>query len=243
MPTVKQLQAELAAAKAEITRLKQQNASLLERLAHASNAIASKKPVSTLVSSPTGISSTYKRPPPSDLGSSPPQKAAKLKASTPLPSQMAAAGTFSVRSTNHGYKFLYLPIRRRLPIGQIRSRLRQLNINTRRILNIHYSDRDLIALLIHNDYETGLHSLLKKFEIPVQDGYDPLDPSNLRDPKYDDCGEADRTCAARGLFLCRILRALDHLRGPIKRAVANFFANKGYMDPGDFPELFPVKNT
>ncbi|KAG0848210.1 hypothetical protein G6F57_012324 [Rhizopus arrhizus] len=59
MPTVKQLQAELAAAKAEITRLKQQNASLLERLAHASNAIASKKPVSTLVSSPTGISSTY----------------------------------------------------------------------------------------------------------------------------------------------------------------------------------------
>ncbi|KAG0984388.1 hypothetical protein G6F57_010711 [Rhizopus arrhizus] len=47
-----QLQAELAAAKAEITRLKQQNASLLERLAHASNAVASKKPASTLVSSP-----------------------------------------------------------------------------------------------------------------------------------------------------------------------------------------------
>lgn len=258
MPTVKQLQAELAAAKAEITRLKQQNASLLERLAHASNAVASKKPASTLVSNPpvsppltspslasetsSQPKSPQKRLPPSDLGSSP-QKAAKLKAFTPLPSQMAAAGTFSVRSTNHGYKFLYLPIRRRLPIGQIRSRLRQLNINTRRILNIHYPDRDLVALLIHNDYETELRSLLKKFEIPVQDDYDPLDPSNLRDPKYDDWDEADRTCAARGLFLCRILRALDHLRGPIKRAVANFFANKGYMDRGDFPELFPVKNT
>ncbi|KAG0815849.1 hypothetical protein G6F18_013061 [Rhizopus arrhizus] len=182
MPTVKQLQAELAAAKAEITRLKQQNASLLERLAHASNAVASKKPASTLVSSPpvsspltspslssetsSQLKSPQKRPPPSNLGSSPPQKAVKLEASTPLPSQMAAAGTFSVRSTNHGYKFLYLPIRRRLPIGQIRSRLRQLNINTRRILNIHYSDRDLVALLIHNDYETELRSLLKKFEIP-----------------------------------------------------------------------------
>ena len=258
MPTVKQLQAELAAAKAEITRLKQQNASLLERLVHASNAVASKKPASTLVSSPpvsppltspslasetsSQPKSPQKRPPPSDLGFSPPQKAAKLKASTPLPSQMAAAGTFSVRSTNHGYKFLYLPIRRRLPIGQIRSRLRQLNINTRRILNIHYPDRDLVALLIHNDYETELRSLLKKFEIPVQDDYDPLDPSNLRDPKYDDWDEAERTCAARGLFLCRILRALDHLRGPIKRAVASFFANKGYMDRGDFPELFSVKN-
>ena len=65
----------------------------------------------------------------------------------------------------------------------------------------------------------------------------------IRDPKYDDWDEAERTCAARGLFLCRILRALDHLSGPIKRAVANFFANKGYMDRGDFPELFPVKNT
>ncbi|KAG1134509.1 hypothetical protein G6F38_013156 [Rhizopus arrhizus] len=113
MPTVKQLQAELAAAKAEITRLKQQNASLLERLAHASNAFASKKPAPTLVSSPpvsppltspslasetsSQPKSPQKRPPPSNLGSSPPQKAAKLKASTPLPSQMAAAGTFSVK--------------------------------------------------------------------------------------------------------------------------------------------------
>ncbi|KAG0803556.1 hypothetical protein G6F20_013423 [Rhizopus arrhizus] len=168
MPTVKQLQAELAAAKAEITRLKQQNASLLERLAHASNAVASKKPASTLVSNPP-VSPPLTSPSlASETSSQPksPQKAAKLKSSTPLPSQMAAAGTFSVRSTNHGYKFLYLPIRRRLPIGQIRSRLRQLNINTRRILNIHYSDRDLVALLIHNDYETELRSLLKKFEIP-----------------------------------------------------------------------------
>ncbi|KAG1313659.1 hypothetical protein G6F62_014053 [Rhizopus arrhizus] len=113
MPTVKQLQAELAASKAEITRLKQQDASLLERLAHASNAVASKKPTPTLVSCPpvsppltspslasetsSQSKSPQKRPPPSDLGSSPPQKAAKLKASTLLPSQMAAAGTFSVK--------------------------------------------------------------------------------------------------------------------------------------------------
>ena len=52
MPTVKQLQAELDAAKAEITWLKQQNPSPLDRLAHASNAAAPKKPAFTLVSSP-----------------------------------------------------------------------------------------------------------------------------------------------------------------------------------------------
>jgi hypothetical protein len=52
MTTVKQLQAELAAAKAEINRLKQQNFSLLERLAHAPNTATSKKPTSTMISSP-----------------------------------------------------------------------------------------------------------------------------------------------------------------------------------------------
>lgn len=259
MPTVKQLQAELAAAKAEITRLKQQNASLIERLAHASNAAAPKKPASTLISPPPELppptspslasqsslqpKPPQKRPPSSDLDSPPLQKAAKLKASTLLPSQMAAARTFSVPSANHGYKFIYLPLRRRLPIGQLRSHLRQLNISTRRILNIHYPDCHLVALLIHNDYEVELRSQLKKFKIPIQDDYDPLDPSNLRDPEYDDWDEANRTTAARGLFLCRILHALDYLKGPVKHAVANFFANKGYLDRNDFPELFPVKKT
>lgn len=76
---------------------------------------------------------------------------------------MAVACTFSVRSANHGYKFLYLSLHRRLHIGQLRSRLRQPNIN------IHHSDCYLIALQTHNDYEVELRSQLKKFKIPVQD--------------------------------------------------------------------------
>ncbi|ORE02295.1 hypothetical protein BCV72DRAFT_318708 [Rhizopus microsporus var. microsporus] len=126
---------------------------------------------------------------------------------------------------------------------QLRSHLRQLNINVRRILNIHYPDRHVVALLIHKDYEVGFRSQLKKFKIPVQDDYDPLDPSNLRDPDYNGWNEANRTRAACGLFLCRILHALDYLKDPVKQAVANFFANKGYIDSSEFLELFPVKKT
>ncbi|KAL4211096.1 hypothetical protein AB4K20DRAFT_1967674 [Rhizopus microsporus] len=190
MPTVKQLQAELAA-----------------RLAHASSAPAPKKPAPTLVSSPpaslpltspslTSETSTQtkppqKRPPSSDLGSPSLQKAATL-----LPSQMTAARTFSVSFANHGYKLLYLPLRRHLPIDELRSKL-------------------------------------KKFKILIQGDYDPLDPLNL----------LNRTTAARGLFLCRILHALDYLKGPVKRAVVNFFVNKGYLDRNEFPKLFPVKKT
>ncbi|KAG1179342.1 hypothetical protein G6F70_001110 [Rhizopus microsporus] len=154
--------------------------SLLERLAHASSAPAPKKPAPTLVSSPpaslpltspslTSETSTQtkppqKRPPSSDLGSPSLQKAATL-----LPSQMTAARTFSVSFANHGYKLLYLPLRRHLPIDELRSKL-------------------------------------KKFKILIQGDYDPLDPLNLR---------------------------------PVKRAVVNFFVNKGYLDRNEFPKLFP----
>ncbi|PHZ14946.1 uncharacterized protein RHIMIDRAFT_290553 [Rhizopus microsporus ATCC 52813] len=50
----------------------------------------------------------------------------------------------------------------------------------------------------------------------MKDDYGPLDPSNLRDPGYDDWGEANRTSAAHGLFTCRILHALDYLKDPAK---------------------------
>ncbi|ORE01901.1 hypothetical protein BCV72DRAFT_319794, partial [Rhizopus microsporus var. microsporus] len=130
-----------------------------------------------------------------------------------------------------------------LPVGQLRSRLRQLNVNAHHILNINYPDRHLVALLIHNDYEVELHSQLKKFKIPIQDDYDPLDPSSLRDPDYDDWDEANRTAAARSLFLGCILHSLDYLKGSVKQAVTNFFANKEYIDHNEFPELFPVKKT
>ncbi|CEG81832.1 hypothetical protein RMATCC62417_15983 [Rhizopus microsporus] len=156
---------------------------------------------------------------------------------------MTAARTFIIRSANHGYKLLYMPLRCRLPIGQLRSRLRQLSINTRHILNIHYPDRHLIALLIYNDYEVEFRSQLKKFEIPVRDDYDALDPSELRDPDYKDWDEANRTGVARGLFLCCILHALDYLKGLVKQTVAKLFANKGYIDRNEFPEHFPVKKT
>ncbi|CEI91937.1 hypothetical protein RMCBS344292_06213 [Rhizopus microsporus] len=75
------------------------------------------------------------------------------------------------------------------------------------------------------------------------DDYGPLDSSNLRNPDYDDWDEASRTTAAGGLFLRRILHVLDYPKGPVKQSVASFFANKGYIDRGDFPELFPVKKT
>ncbi|PHZ10064.1 uncharacterized protein RHIMIDRAFT_240173 [Rhizopus microsporus ATCC 52813] len=113
------------------------------------------------------------------------------RASTPdpqLPSptktsrQAATARTFSLPSSNQSFKYLYVPVQRRIPISQLRSRLRRLHINSSRILDIHYPDRHFVALLIRNDYESELRSQLNKLTITVCDEYDPLDPANLRDP-------------------------------------------------------------
>ncbi|KAG1517857.1 hypothetical protein G6F46_000457 [Rhizopus delemar] len=221
MPTVKQLQAELAAAKAEINRLQQQNASLLERLAQApSTTVPKRVPIATVPRPPASPSSLQlkpptKRPPPPELESTPLQKASKSKYAPPLPSQTAAARTFSPPSTNQGS----------------------------RVLDICYPDRHLVALLIQNYYEAEVRSQLEKFEIPIHDDYDPMDPNDLRNPYYDDFDQDEKECAAWSVFTQRVIRAIRRLNGPIQRAVARFFVDKGIIASVVLNELFPVKQT
>ncbi|KAG1638921.1 hypothetical protein G6F44_008351 [Rhizopus delemar] len=175
MPTVKQLQAELAAAKAETNRLQQHNASLLELLAQAPSTTVPKR-VST---------ATASRPPasPSSLQLKPPTK------------------------------------------------------------HIHYPDHHLVVLLIHNNYEAEVRSQLEKFEIPIHDDYDPLDPNNLRNPYYDDFDQDEKECAAWSVFTQRVIRAIRRLKGPVQRAVARFFVDKGIIASVVLNELFSVKQT
>ncbi|KAG1029644.1 hypothetical protein G6F26_001567 [Rhizopus arrhizus] len=72
-------------------------------------------------------------------------------------------------------------------------------------------------------------SQLKKFEIFLRDDYDPLDPSNLRSPYYDDYDQYEE-CAACGLFVQRVICTIRHPKGPVQRAVARFFVDKGIMN-------------
>ncbi|KAG1487979.1 hypothetical protein G6F53_013655 [Rhizopus delemar] len=66
--------------------------------------------------------------------------------------QEAAARLLQPPSENQGFQYVYLPTKARVPIGQIRTRLRKLDIQNTRILDIHYPDRNIVALLVHNDY-------------------------------------------------------------------------------------------
>ncbi|KAG1490858.1 hypothetical protein G6F46_010841 [Rhizopus delemar] len=93
----------------------------------------------------------------------------------------AIARQFSSPGEPTGFKLIHVIARSHLFLQRLRSNLCRLRINTRRILDVHYSDRNLFGFLIHIGYETELRSQLSKFNIIVRDGFDPLDLSIIRD--------------------------------------------------------------
>ncbi|EIE89350.1 hypothetical protein RO3G_14061 [Rhizopus delemar RA 99-880] len=144
-----------------------------------------------------------------------------------LQRQEAAARLLQSPSTNQGFKYIYLPTKARVPIGQIRSRLRKLGINNSRIIDIHYPDRNIVALLIHNDYEDEIRQQLQRFKVTIKEDFNPCNPQVLRDPKYADRTPAEREDLAFMHHCNRIERALQYIRTPVKFAVARYFYSKG----------------
>ncbi|KAG0820589.1 hypothetical protein G6F19_012381 [Rhizopus arrhizus] len=61
--------------------------------------------------------------------------------------QEAAARLLQPPSENQGFQYLYLSTKAQVPVGQLRYRLRKLDINNNRILGIHYPDRNVVVLL------------------------------------------------------------------------------------------------
>ena len=179
---------------------------------------------------PRGPITLSKRSPSPNNASPPPApKTAKPKHDNSQPSLTAIARQFSSPAESTGFKLIHVPVRCRLPLQQLRSNLRRLHINTRRILDIHYSDRNLVSFLIHIGYETELRSQLSKFNIKIRDDFDPLDPSIIRDPTLVNQPTDCNVQLARKTFLRRICTALQRFRTPIYNAVANFFVQSGFI--------------
>ncbi|KAG1047736.1 hypothetical protein G6F43_009833 [Rhizopus delemar] len=238
---LEQLQADLAAAHAEIRKLQQENAFLRKQLAPKPSITNIPPSSSGRTTSPTVSSLPHSSPPPHvsvppspNNASTPLPKIAKHKRDNSQPSLTAIARQFSSPTKPTGFKLIHVPIRHRLPLQQLRSNLRRLHINTRRILDIHYSDRNLVSFLIHIGYETELRLQLSKFNITVRDDFNPLDPSIIRDPTLANEPIDRKIQHALKAFLHRICVALRRFRTPIYNAVANFFVQSGLIDLDDF---------
>lgn len=155
--------------------------------------------------------------------------------------QTTAARFFQPPSANPGFTYIYLNTKTRIPIGKLRSLFRKLNINNNRILDAHYPDRNIVALLIHNDFEQELRDHLSKLKISFNDTFDPLDPVHLRDPTLQDLPTAEKEHRAFLLHCNRMEKALDFIRAPIKYAVAKHFLSQGWITEETLADIYTNK--
>ncbi|KAG1149772.1 hypothetical protein G6F36_014701 [Rhizopus arrhizus] len=164
------------------------------------------------------------------LGKTPTTKVSKLPNPKPKHSLAAIARQFSSPTAPSSFKFIHVPIHRRLPIHQLRANLRELHINARRILDIQYSDRNVVSFLIHTCFESELRSQLYKHKITIRDEFDPLSPSISHDPALLNESIERKTKLARHVFLQRLGSAFRRLKAPLYNAVTNYFLQSGLID-------------
>ncbi|KAG2210391.1 hypothetical protein INT46_000972 [Mucor plumbeus] len=92
-----------------------------------------------------------------------------------------------------GFTYLYLPTRARMPFKEMRSSLRDLYFNSGSIVDIHYPAKNVVALLIHNDYHSTAINILKQNDLTPISSFDPLNTDNLADPKFKEATHEERS--------------------------------------------------
>ncbi|KAG2178933.1 hypothetical protein INT43_001780 [Umbelopsis isabellina] len=108
------------------------------------------------------------------------------------------------------YEIAYIPKNRKLTRSEIRSRLRDVGIDTTRVLDIIYPARDVIGLLVHVQYRALLKETLLQKKIETIDSFDPLDPKHIADPRHASLGTGDRCRLAVALLRERLSMVWSH---------------------------------
>ena len=111
-----------------------------------------------------------------------------------------AAVTSPEPSSSPGFTYLYLPTRARMPFKEMRSSLRDLYFNSGSIVDIHYPAKNVVALLIHNDYHSTAINILKQNDLTPISSFDPLNTDNLADPKFKEATHEERSIQIRNIY-------------------------------------------
>ncbi|CEJ00367.1 hypothetical protein RMCBS344292_14424 [Rhizopus microsporus] len=143
-----------------------------------------------------------------------------------LQRQEAAACLLQPLSESQGFYYVYLPTKLRAPISQIQTCLKKLDINNKRILDMHHSDRHVAALLVHDDYVNEIRAQLERFKVIPKDDFDLCDPKVLGGPKYAGLSSDERANCVFMHHSDRMAHTLKYIRAPVKYAVNRFFYSK-----------------
>lgn len=102
------------------------------------------------------------------------------------------------------------------------------------MLDIHYPARNVVAILVNDDYVEEFVSTLLMAKVKQLDNYSPLDPTTIVDPKYQNLSDNEKKELAKEKHNSRIARALPFVCDHISRSVARFFLNEGVLTQGQF---------
>ncbi|OAD81226.1 hypothetical protein PHYBLDRAFT_138777 [Phycomyces blakesleeanus NRRL 1555(-)] len=83
-----------------------------------------------------------------------------------------------------GFEYVYISRSRHITHSEVRYSLRTLGVDTGCLLDINFSARGVIGILIHVQYLEEFKSQLASAKVSLVNNFDPLDPKNVADPKF-----------------------------------------------------------
>ncbi|OAD80280.1 hypothetical protein PHYBLDRAFT_137828 [Phycomyces blakesleeanus NRRL 1555(-)] len=147
----------------------------------------------------------------------------------------ASARMFAILTGPKGYQYMYIPRSRRLTDREVRNSLKTLGVDTGRILDINFPAKDVVGILVHNQYAEKFQTTLTTVAIEILDAIDPLDPKNIVDPKYKSLSDSELEEVAAELHSDRCLKALKYLCPHVAVPVGHFFCDQGWISKEDIP--------
>ncbi|KAK4521147.1 uncharacterized protein ATC70_013092 [Mucor velutinosus] len=159
-----------------------------------------------------------------------PTKATKRK--------LAAGRLFKTSATKgpQGYQYVYIGRSGKTLRSEIRRTLKAIGVDTSRILDINFPASEAIGILLHTQYVAEFLALLRASESEILEDFDPLNPANIADPKYDAYSEHDRMDLIAEMVNARSVDALSHIRPLNVSSVGRWFLDLGWIGQAELDE-------
>ena len=137
--------------------------------------------------------------------------------------------TTAGRKGPQGYQYVYIGRSKKIARSEVRSQLRKAGVELGRVLDICFPASDVIGILVHVQYVQDFTALLKACEAEFFLDFDPLDPANIADPKYDSLTLDQRTALVMEFTAARCLQTLAFLRPLNVSGVGKYFVEQGWI--------------
>lgn len=159
-----------------------------------------------------------------------PTKATKRK--------LAAGRLFKTSAAKgpQGYQYVYIGRSGKILRSEIRRTLKAIGVDTSRILDINFPASEAIGILLHTQYVAEFLALLRASESEILEDFDPLNPANIADPKYDAYSEHDRMDLIAEMVNARSVDALSHIRPLNVSSVGRWFLDLGWIGQAELDE-------